>query len=88
MAVLTWALVCAPIATDTRLTLYAYLEKIAGPHFIKIYSVVNGALFCILAGAMITVSASAIRILFGLEPQTGLFPNDLRFILIALIGRG
>ncbi len=84
LAVLTWALICAPIATDTRLTLYAYLEKIAGPHFIKIYSVVNGALFCILAGAMITVSASAIRILFGLEPQTGLFPTDLRFILIAL----
>ena len=84
LAVLTWALICAPIATDTRLTLYAYLEKIAGPHFIKIYSVVNGALFCILAGAMITVSASAIRILFGLEAQTGLFPTDLRFILIAL----
>ncbi len=84
LAVLTWALICAPIATDTRLTLYAYLEKIAGPHFIKIYSVVNGALFCILAGAMITVSASAIRILFGLEAQTGLIPTDLRFILIAL----
>ena len=84
LAVLTWALICAPIATDTRLTLYAYLEKIAGPHFIKIYSVVNGVLFCILAGAMITVSASAIRILFGLEPQTGLLPTDLRFILIAL----
>jgi len=84
LAVLTWALICAPIATDTRLTLYAYLEKIAGPHFIKIYSVINGALFCILAGAMITVSASAIRILFGLEPQTGLLPTDVRFVLIAL----
>jgi len=68
------------------LTLYAYLEKIAGPHFIKIYSVVNGALFCILAGAMITVSASAIRILFGLEPQTGLFPTDLRWIRQSKLG--
>ena len=84
LAVLTWALICAPIATDTRLTLYAYLEKIAGPHFIKIYSVVNGILFCILAGAMITVSASAIRILFGLDAQTGLLPTDPRFVLIAL----
>ena len=84
LAVLTWALICAPIATDTRLTLYAYLEKIAGPHFIKIYSVVNGILFCILAGAMITVSASAVRILFGLQAQTGLLPTDLRFVLIAL----
>ena len=26
LAVLTWGLVTAPIATDTRLTLYAYLE--------------------------------------------------------------
>lgn len=84
LAVLTWALICAPIATDTRLTLYAYLEKIAGPDFIKIYSVVNGALFCILAGAMITVSASAVRVLFGIEAQTGLLPTDYRFVLIAL----
>ena len=84
LAVLTWALVCAPIATDTRLTLYAYLEKIAGPHFIKVFSIVNGILFCILAGAMITVSASAVRILFGLEPQTGMLPSDFRFVLIAL----
>jgi len=30
LAVLSWALICAPIAVDTRLTLYAYLEKIAG----------------------------------------------------------
>ena len=36
LAVLSWVLVCAPIATDTRLTLYAYLEKIAGPGFIKV----------------------------------------------------
>lgn len=84
LAVLTWGLICAPIATDTRLTLYAYLEKIAGPDFIKIYSIVNGALFCILAGAMITVSASAVRILFGIEAQTGLLPTDFRFVLIAL----
>ena len=28
MAVLTWTLVCAPIAVDTRLTLYWYLRKI------------------------------------------------------------
>ena len=31
LAVLSWGLVCAPIAVQTRLTLYAYLEKIAGP---------------------------------------------------------
>ncbi len=84
LAVLTWGLVTAPIATDTRLTLYAYLEKIAGPGTIKLYSVVNGILFCVLAGAMITVSASAVRILFGIEDQVGYFPTDFRFVLVVL----
>jgi len=31
MAVLSWTLVCAPIAARTRLTLYWYLRRIAGP---------------------------------------------------------
>ena len=84
LAVLTWGLITAPIATDTRLTLYAYLEKIAGPGTIKLYSVVNGILFCVLAGAMITVSASAVRILFGIEDQVGYFPSDFRFVLVVL----
>lgn len=84
LAVLSWVLICAPIATETRLTLYAYLEKIAGPGFIKIYSVINGILFCILAGAMITVSASAVRILFGIPPQVEWYPTSITFVLIAL----
>ncbi len=84
LAVLTWALICAPIATQTRLTLYAYLEKIGGPNLVKIYSVVNGVLFCVLAGAMITVSASAVRILFGIEPQVNWYPSSLGFIAVAL----
>ncbi|MEN8770978.1 MAG: nucleoside transporter, partial [Glaciecola sp.] len=84
LAVLTWGLITAPIATDTRLTLYAYLEKIAGPGTIKLYSVVNGILFCVLAGAMITVSASAVRILFGIEDQVGYLPTDFRFVLVVL----
>nr|WP_298894740.1 hypothetical protein [uncultured Altererythrobacter sp.] len=84
LAVLSWVLICAPIATETRLTLYAYLEKIAGPGFIKIYSVINGILFCILAGAMITVSASAVRILFGIPPQVEWYPTSATFVFIAL----
>lgn len=84
LAVLTWGLITAPIATDTRLTLYAYLEKIAGPGTIKIYSVVNGILFSVLAGSMITVSASAVRVLFDIEPQVNWYPTDIRFVLIAM----
>ncbi len=84
LAVLTWALVCAPIAVDTRLTLYAYIEKIAGPGTVKLYSIVNGALFCVLAGAMITVSASAVRILFDLPPQVNWYPTNVGFVAVAL----
>ncbi|WP_440903414.1 purine-cytosine permease family protein [Catenovulum sp. SX2] len=84
LAVLTWALVCAPIATDSRLTLYAYLEKIAGKGMIKLYSILNGMLFCILAGAMITVSASAIRILLGIPPQVDWLPTSMAFVAVAL----
>ena len=69
LAILTWAFITAPIAVRTRLTLYAYLEKVAGPGVVKIYSIINGFLFVIIAGAMITVSASAVRIPFGFPPQ-------------------
>jgi NCS1 family nucleobase:cation symporter-1 len=84
LAVLTWGLITAPIATDTRLTLYAYLEKIAGPGTIKLYSVVNGVLFAVLAGSMITVSASAVRILFGIPAQVNWYPTDISFVLVAV----
>ena len=91
LAVLTWALVTAPIAVATRLSLYAYLRKIAGPDFLKLYSVINGVMFLGLAGAMITVSASAVRVLYNatfdgdIATQTGLWPTDLRFVLVALL---
>ncbi|MEO8271233.1 MAG: hypothetical protein ABI557_16040, partial [Aureliella sp.] len=42
-------------------------------------------LFCILSGTMITVSASAIRIPFGIAPQTKWYPEDMRFVLIVLL---
>ncbi len=85
LAVLSWALVCAPIATDTRLTLYAYLERIAGPGMIRLYSVINGIFFCVLGGAMITVSASAVRILFDIPPQVDWYPTSAAFVAVALV---
>lgn len=82
MAVLTWALLCAPVAVETRLTLYWYLRSIAGPTFTLVYNVLNAVLFCILAGAMVTVSASAVRIPFGIAPQVHWYPDDWRFVLV------
>jgi cytosine permease len=84
LAVLSWALICAPIATSTRLTLYWYLRKVAGPGVTAIYNVLNAVLYCILAGAMITVAASAVRIAFGIEAQTGWIPTDFGFVLVVL----
>jgi cytosine permease len=85
LAVLSWTFICAPIAVQTRLTLYWYLRKIAGPGVTAVYNVLNAFLFCILSGTMITVSASAIRIPFGIPPQTKWYPEDLRFVFIVLV---
>ena len=84
LAVLTWTLVCAPIAVDTRLTLYWYLRKIGGPRLTSIYNVVNAMLYAIMAGCMITVSASAVRIPFDIPPQLNWYPTDFRFVLVVL----
>jgi NCS1 family nucleobase:cation symporter-1 len=84
MAVLSWAFVCAPIAVQTRLTLYWYLRKIAGPGVMAIYNMLNAILHCILGGAMITVSASAVRLIFSIPEQTKWYPDDYRFVLLVL----
>jgi NCS1 family nucleobase:cation symporter-1 len=85
LAVLSWALICAPIAVETRLTLYWYLRKIGGPVVTVIYNILNALMYCILAGAMITVSASAVRIPFGIPDQVKWYPTDIRFVFIVII---
>jgi NCS1 family nucleobase:cation symporter-1 len=67
LAVLTWRYLVTPIAIGKRLTLYYQLERIAGGSLTKCYNVVNGVLFCFLAGAMITVSASAVGVPFNIH---------------------
>lgn len=84
LAVLSWVLICAPIAVRTRLTLYWYLRKIGGPVTMIIYNILNAVMYCILAGSMITVAASAVRIPFGIPDQVGWFPTDIRFVFVVL----
>ncbi|MDW7745681.1 hypothetical protein [Halomonas sp.] len=84
MAVLSWAWVCSPIATRSRMTIYWYLERLAGKKVSYLYNIVNGVLYAVLAGAMITVSASAFRVLIDIPPQTGLYPTSVSFVLLAL----
>ncbi|MDP0501141.1 MAG: hypothetical protein Q7P63_13690 [Verrucomicrobiota bacterium JB022] len=64
LAVLSWALICAPIAVKTRLTIYWQLKKIAGPYLMVIYSALYAVVLCLLAGAMVQVSTSAVSLLF------------------------
>ena len=64
LAVLSWAFIVAPIAVRTRLTLYWYLRKILGPGLTFLYNLANAILYCILAGAMISVSATAVGLAF------------------------
>lgn len=86
LAVLSWTLICAPIAVRTRLTLYWYLRKIGGPGFMMVYNVANAALYCILAGAMISVSATALADLIGLPgtPLGSVLPTSAGWVAIAV----
>lgn len=87
LAVLSWRYLTAEIAVKQRLTLYFSLEKICGKNLVSIYNVANGILFCFLAGAMITVSATAVGIPFGMEmPKlSDTMPNSPTWIIIVLV---
>jgi purine-cytosine permease-like protein len=87
LAVLSWAFLCAPIATKARLTLYYMLERICGSKLTAIYNVVNALMFCFLAGAMIAVSATAVGIPFDLTMPSlnDWLPNSPGWIVAVLI---
>ena len=86
LAVLSWTFICAPIATQTRLTLYWYLRKIAGPGLNFIYNLANAFLYCILAGAMIAVSATALGLAFGIAIPSldDVFPSSLGWVCLTV----
>jgi len=89
LAVLSWLFLTAPIATRARLTLYYQLEKICGRRLVTLYNLANGVMFCFLAGAMITVSATAVGVLVRF-PMPGLrddYPNSAGWVL-AVLGVG
>lgn len=90
LAVLTWRFLVVPIAMSKRLTLYYQLERIAGGSLVKFYNLVNGLLFCFLAGAMVTVSASAVgvpfNITFDVPPEMFGLSNPSFTALVAIVG--
>ena len=87
LAVLSWTFICAPIATRTRLTLYWLLRKICGPYLTYAYSIVNALMFCMLAGSMISVAATAVGIPFNMPmPQlSDRYPNSISWVIIVMV---
>ena len=87
LAVASWMLLCAPIAVRARLTLYYQLEKICGRRLVTLYNLANGVMFCFLAGAMITVSATAIGVMVpGITMPTldDVYPTGPAWIIAVL----
>jgi len=86
LAVLSWTFFTAPIATRARLTLYFQLEKICGRQLVTIYNTANGVMFTVLAGAMMTVSATVLGIYFNFSmPQlSDALPTGIGWVVAVL----
>ena len=85
LAVLSWTLITSPIAVETRLSLYTYLNKIAGDSMSKLYNWANILIFTVISAAMVTVSSTAVRFAFGIPAQLDWYPTNLWFVLIVLL---
>lgn len=84
LAVLSWRFITSPIAVETRLSLYTYLNKIAGDSMTKLYNWANVIIFSVISAAMITVSSTAVRFAFDIPAQLNWYPTNVWFILIVL----
>lgn len=86
LAVFSWTFFTAPIATRCRLTLYYHLERICGRRLVVLYNLANGVMFTFLAGAMITVAATALGVWFEfpMPGLTDLVPNSAGWVIAVL----
>ncbi|WP_372760637.1 cytosine permease [Pseudoalteromonas sp.] len=84
LAMCSWWLITAPIAVETRLSLYNYLNKIAGNSMTKLYNWANVVIFSVISAAMITVSSTAVRFLFDIPAQLNWYPTSVSFVAIVL----
>ncbi len=83
LASLSFWLITAPIAVKTRLSLYTYLDRNMGELCSRLYNGANVLIFVAISAAMITVSATAVRVLFEIPPQIYPYPTNLYFAMIA-----
>ena len=71
-----YAFCTAPIAVDTRLSLFAYLRKAAGPWFQRVYNAAWGVTSICYAAAMTAIAATSIKEVFGLPVQLEWYPTS------------
>lgn len=81
---LSFRFITAPIVTSTRLSLFAYLERIGGDLLSKLYNGANVLIFISISAAMIAVSATAVRVVSNIPPQVEAYPTSPYFVFIAL----
>lgn len=84
LAILSWTFITAPIAVDTRLSLYTYLGRIAGDSMTRLYNWANVVIFTVISAAMITVSATAFRFALDIPAQLNWYPTNGWFVLVVL----
>jgi purine-cytosine permease-like protein len=84
LAILSWTLITAPIAVDTRLSLFTYLHKMGGDTMTNLYNWANVLIFTVISAAMLTVSSSAVRHLFNIPAQLDWYPNSLWFVVVVI----
>lgn len=85
LAVLSYRFITTPIATRTRLSVYTYLHRISGRLMSWLFNAANAIIFAIIAAAMITVSATALRRIFSFPEQTAAYPTSWGFVVIAMV---
>ena len=84
LATLMYAWVCAPIAVDTRLSLFAYLRKATGPWFQKMYSAAWGLTSICYAATMTAIAATSLRQAVGFPIQTAWYPTSAGCVALTL----
>lgn len=84
IAASSYALVTAPIAVDTRLTLFAYLRKVTGPWFQCAYNATWGVISVIWASSMMAISATSLKEVFGLPVQLDWYPTSMGYVVLTI----
>ena len=84
LAASSYALVTAPIAVDTRLTLFAYLRKVTGPWFQRAYNATWGLISIVWASSMMAISATSLKEVFGLPVQLCWYPTSVGCVALTL----